>query len=246
MSDFDDSNNSESSYGKYWVDSFLSVKGNEYFCEVDEEYILDRFNLTGLNAEVPYYNQALDIICDQCDPDDLDEETREEVEKSARHLYGLIHARYIITNRGLSKMVEKYKQGDFGKCPRALCHSQPLLPVGLVDTPNLKPVKLYCPLCEDVYNPKSVRHASLDGAYFTSSFPHMLFQVYPQLVPDKTTLERYVPRIFGFKLHEVSKVHRLQDQVRTELQRRTRAGNGNGVRLEPEDVNMDGVNGPVA
>lgn len=30
---------------------------------------------------------------------------RETIEKSARHLYGLIHARYIVTTRGLAKMV---------------------------------------------------------------------------------------------------------------------------------------------
>lgn len=30
---------------------------------------------------------------------------RETIEKSARHLYGLVHARYIVTTRGLSKMV---------------------------------------------------------------------------------------------------------------------------------------------
>ena len=30
---------------------------------------------------------------------------REQIEKSARHLYGIIHARYIVTTRGLAKMV---------------------------------------------------------------------------------------------------------------------------------------------
>ena len=43
---------------------FLASKGNEYFCEVDEEYIVDRFNLTGLNAEVSGYSAALDLITD--------------------------------------------------------------------------------------------------------------------------------------------------------------------------------------
>ena len=30
---------------------------------------------------------------------------RETIEKSARHLYGLVHARYVVTTRGLAKMV---------------------------------------------------------------------------------------------------------------------------------------------
>jgi casein kinase II subunit beta len=55
---------SDSDYAKYWIDWFLGTKGNEYFCEVDEEYILDRFNLTGLNTEVQFYSQALDMITD--------------------------------------------------------------------------------------------------------------------------------------------------------------------------------------
>ena len=47
-----------------WISWFLSSKGNEYFCEVEEDYILDRFNLTGLNNEVQNYTQALDLITD--------------------------------------------------------------------------------------------------------------------------------------------------------------------------------------
>jgi hypothetical protein len=39
--------------------------GQEYFAEVDEDYILDRFNLTGLNGEVVQeYSRALDLITD--------------------------------------------------------------------------------------------------------------------------------------------------------------------------------------
>ncbi|KAG0210113.1 casein kinase 2 regulatory subunit [Mortierella sp. GBA30] len=213
---------SDSDYTKYWIDWFLGTKGNEYFCEVDEEYILDRFNLTGLNTEVQYYSQALDLITDNLD-ENLDEEMRDIVEKSARHLYGLIHARFIITTHGLTKMLEKFKKCDFGRCPRVLCHNHPLLPVALSDIPYTKSVKLFCCRCEDIYNPKSTRHASIDGAYFGCSFPHMLFQVYPQLVPPKST-DRYVPRIFGFKLHDVAKQHRYQDMIREESHARIMAG----------------------
>ncbi|KAF8628556.1 hypothetical protein AX15_003824 [Amanita polypyramis BW_CC] len=82
-------------------------------------------------------------------------------------------------------MLEKYKRAEFGRCPRVYCQSQPLLPVGLTDVPYQKSVKLYCGRCEDLYSPKSSRHGSIDGAYFGTTFPHLLFLVYPTLVPPK-------------------------------------------------------------
>ncbi|KAH9466629.1 hypothetical protein Pst134EB_001677 [Puccinia striiformis f. sp. tritici] len=262
------STGSESDYANSWVTWFLSTKGNEYFCEVDEEYILDRFNLTGLNSEVHRYGMALDLITDAFGVEELDEATRESVEGAARHLYGLIHARYIITSRGLAKMLDKYKKADFGRCPRVLCNTQPLLPVGLSDTPYSKAVKLYCPRCEDIYSPKSSRHGTIDGAYFGTTFPHMLFMVYPNMVPTKlwrlgtisnsttnnqnqnqnqnqsngppgsevgqmigtssnntgqtgsldsaSKAQRYKPRIFGFKVHQIAKLQRWQESLRDE------------------------------
>ncbi|KAJ2913061.1 hypothetical protein MD484_g7358, partial [Candolleomyces efflorescens] len=168
-----------------WISWFLSSKGNEYFCEVEEDFILDRFNLTGLNNEVANYAQALDLITDQLD-DDIQDELRGSLDVQARLLYGLIHARWIVTARGLQKMLEKYKRADFGRCPRVLCQQQPLLPVGLTDVPYEKSVKLYCGRCEDLYSPKSSRHGSIDGAYFGTTFPHLLFLVYPTLIPPKS------------------------------------------------------------
>jgi len=181
----DASTGSDSDYSNSWISWFLSSKGNEYFCEVEEDYILDRFNLTGLNNEVSNYAQALDLITDNLD-DDIQDELRGALDVQARLLYGLIHARWIVTARGLAKMLEKFKRVDFGRCPRVLCQSQPLLPVGLSDIPYEKSVKLYCGRCEDVYSPKSSRHGSIDGAYFGTSFPHLLFMVYPHLIPPKT------------------------------------------------------------
>jgi casein kinase II subunit beta len=88
---------------------FISSRGNEYFCEIDEEYLTDRFNLTGLNTEVQYYQYALDLVTDVFDFD-CDDDMREQIEKSARHLYGLVHARYIVTTRGLAKMVHPLRR----------------------------------------------------------------------------------------------------------------------------------------
>ncbi|EER30055.1 casein kinase 2 regulatory subunit [Coccidioides posadasii str. Silveira] len=216
MEDFN--TESDSDYTSFWRDWFISSRGNEYFCEIDEEYLTDRFNLTGLNTEVDFYQYALDLVTDVFDLD-ADDETREQIEKNARHLYGMVHARYIVTTRGLAKMLEKYKRADFGKCPRVMCEQHPLLPMGLTDVAGVKPVKLYCAKCEDLYNPKSSRHASIDGAYFGTSFHNILFQVYPCLIPEKS-LRRYEPKVFGFRVHASAALARWQDRKRDEMKER--------------------------
>ncbi|KAK2073659.1 hypothetical protein P8C59_007922 [Phyllachora maydis] len=216
---------------------FISSRGNEYFCEIDEDYLTDRFNLTGLNTEVQYYQYALDLVTDVFDLD-CDDEMRETIEKSARHLYGLVHARFIVTTRGLAKMLEKYKKADFGKCPRVMCRSHPLLPMGMADMANQRPVKLYCSRCEDIYNPKSSRHAAIDGAYFGTSFHNIIFQVYPALIPTKSA-ERYTPRVYGFKVHAAAALVRWQNTRRDDMRRRLR-------KMEIESGFKDGEDGAEA
>ncbi|KAK9913910.1 hypothetical protein M0R45_037713 [Rubus argutus] len=188
-----------------WISWFCNQKGNEFFCEVDDDYILDDFNRSGLRNQVPFYDYALDLILDvessDIDGSLNDHEQNSLIESAAEMLYGLIHARYIATNKGISDMLEKYRNFDFGRCPRVNCNKQRCLPVGESDIPRLTTVKIYCPKCEDLYSPQSRHQEQIDGAYFGTTFPHLFFLTYGHLKPQKAS-QNYAPKIFGFKVHK--------------------------------------------
>jgi casein kinase II subunit beta len=109
--------------------------------------------------------------------------------------------------------------------------------MGQSDVANSSPVKLYCARCEDLYNPKSSRHAVIDGAYFGTSFHNILFQVYPAVLPAKSQ-RRYEPRVFGFKMHAAAALSRWQGEQRDAMKDRLRV-----VRIESgfekEDAEME-------
>ncbi|WOH09290.1 hypothetical protein DCAR_0728746 [Daucus carota subsp. sativus] len=186
-----------------WISWFCNLRGNEFFCEVDDDYIQDDFNLCGLSSQVPYYDYALDLILDveSSHGDMFTEEQNELIESAAEMLYGLIHVRYILTSKGMAAMLEKYKNYDFGRCPRVYCCGQPCLPVGQSDIPRSSTVKIYCPKCEDIYYPRSKYQGNIDGAYFGTTFPHLFLMTYGHLKPQKSN-QSYVQRVFGFKLHK--------------------------------------------
>lgn len=192
----------ESSGDGGWIPWFCGLKGHEFFAEVEEEYIRDNFNLYGLRGRIQYYDHALEMILssEAPDEDDLSDNEFLEIYRDATDLYGLIHARYIVSPRGLQVMREKFLKGAFGTCPRVLCDRQHVLPVGTSEELRTARVKVFCAKCEQVYSPKS-KHGDLDGAYIGTSFPQIFLQSYPSLVPVEIPVP-FAPRIFGFKLHK--------------------------------------------
>ncbi|KAL7717648.1 Casein kinase II subunit beta [Entamoeba marina] len=200
-----------------WTEWFCSLHGNEYLVPVNEGFIEDPFNIYGLKEQIPHYEEALEVVLN-CDTTEysrngIDEAT---IQQSAEMLYGLIHARYIVTQEGLSKMKKKIQDTTFGVCPRVSCHSQPLLPVGISNLLNKETVKVYCPKCNDIYLPTSPHSSRLDGAFFGKSFPHLFVLQHPTIVfPNPTHISSedsdsseesssdenaYEPRIFGFRI----------------------------------------------
>ena len=169
-----------------WKQWFMSLRGNDFFCEVDDEYIEDDFNLTGLNAMIPYYDFALDVILDvDISTENLSEEQKDVIDTAAEVLYGLIHARFILTARGQEAMLEKYAAGEFGRCPRVCCGGHHLLPVGQSDVPRNASVQVFCSKCQDIFHPNNTRQNNIDGAFFGTTFCHLFLLTHPDVIPPE-------------------------------------------------------------
>lgn len=91
-----------------WIEWFCGLTGHEYFCEVDRSYIEDSFNLYGLRSFIPNYQASLDTILDVSADLGEGSQAEEEAPTYAKVLYGMIHARYILTTRGLEAMVNRF------------------------------------------------------------------------------------------------------------------------------------------
>lgn len=115
---------------------------------------------------VPHYNECLDMILDI--EDDTHSRSDSErsgdsrpsstvIEQGAEKLYGLIHARYVLTKPGLQVIMERYRNQEFGTCPRTFCQENPVVPTGRYDAPGIDTVKLFCSRCGDLYHPREVR-----------------------------------------------------------------------------------------
>ncbi|CAG9327610.1 unnamed protein product [Blepharisma stoltei] len=197
-----------------WIQWFCSLEGHEFFAEVDEDFIRDGFNLYGLATRVPHYREALEMILSPGTPDDddLQDERFLELYQEATDIYGLIHARYILSPRGLAVMREKYLSGKFGTCPRVMCERSNVIPVGMSDILKTSRVKIFCPRCQEAYIPKH-KYADVDGAYFGTSFPHILLESYSDFYVLPLATE-YIPKIYGFKIykHKGSKYYQNQKE----------------------------------
>ena len=187
-----------------WIKWFCSLEGHEFLVEIDEDYIRDPFNLQGLQEKFTKEKMktCLRMILSPQQPneDDLNDEAFLELNQESSDLYSLMHARFINSPRGLAKVYQKFLNGTYGTCPRALCDRQKVLPVGLSDSLRTSRFKNFCPRCEEVYLPKT-RQVNVDGACFGSSFPQVFLMHYPMAVILPPKVYHYEPKIFGFKIH---------------------------------------------
>eukprot|EP01029_Cantina_marsupialis_P010634 TRINITY_DN241906_c0_g1_i2.p1 TRINITY_DN241906_c0_g1~~TRINITY_DN241906_c0_g1_i2.p1 ORF type:complete len:449 (-),score=167.01 TRINITY_DN241906_c0_g1_i2:308-1564(-) len=227
---------SSEEWGDTWISWFCGLQGHQFLCEVDPAFIESTFNLFGLKPLFADFRGAVSIILDdECSEEEGHRSQEAEwCDRECSELYGHIHARYILTYDGLNKMIQKYRRGDFGFCPRILCKKCPALPIGitgdaLYHTPEPRhPPCIYCPNCGDIYSvPQGVIESDVDAFFFGSSFPHLMMMTFPDDFPKQGRRWRpaddpssYQPRLFGFKLYD---------------SRRARLRNGEEVENESEE-----------
>lgn len=199
-----DSTSSDFSEEETCIDWLLSQEGNHLLCRIEEDYIEDNFNLYGLSKIIPNFRDSIRLLLSDSASVEgcLEEGWTGPSYEHLLDLYGLIHARYILTSQGLNKMRRKLANNVFGTCPEAEFAESQVLPVGLSDHLRQGPPVGYCVASGEVYKMKAWGDY-LDGAYFGTSFPHLLLMQNPAVhgpqgwpVPNTT----YKPRIFGFKV----------------------------------------------
>jgi casein kinase II subunit beta len=189
-----------------WIHWFCKLRGNEYFVEIDENFLKNEENLTGINCK-----QFLKtFLSEKPKNDELTRELLEEYQE-IREIYGLIHKRFIHTKLGMGLMREKFLDGVFGFCPRLLCNKQVMLPIGLSEDMRYSQVKVFCPLCQEVYKPREIFYGFQgtkkickfdlpDGIFFGTSFPQAFLIHFPDLDPRVINNERFIPKLYGFRI----------------------------------------------
>ncbi|KAK8875459.1 hypothetical protein M9Y10_005625 [Tritrichomonas musculus] len=191
-----------------WLDSFLQKRSSEFFVRVDEDYLQDSFNLFGIKDRMTYFKEATNLLLN----DQISQKVSDPklIKKKAAILYGQIHQRFLSTPDGLEKMYKKYKKSHFPKCPRVYCKGVSCFPYGVTDQLGEHKLMFYCPGCNDVYKIQLPEIDKVDGAYFGPSYVHMLFQKYPDVIPN-IKHQTYVPTVFGFRMCKESDVEVTND-----------------------------------
>lgn len=189
-----------------WIHWFCKLKGNEYFVEVDEDFIKKEENLEGIDVK----NYIKVILSERKTKDfNLTQELLRDLQE-IRDVYGFIHKRFINTPEGLGLIREKFINGIFGYCPRMLCNKQVMLPVGLSEDIRYSQVKVFCPLCQEVYKPRDIFYGYSDkkiikfdlpdGVFFGTSFPQSFLMHFPDLDPRINNTMKYIPKLYGFRI----------------------------------------------
>ena len=204
QSDSDDSSDDEG-----WIQTFCLSKRNQnhkiepsWFCAIDKSFFdkeLIQYDKSSQEEEEEITN-SIELIKDEFkqESERINSEKEIKLQCLAEHVYGLFHAKYILTKKGLEKMREKFEAKHWGTCPRYYCYNNPVLPYGKSNSPGVHCVQVYCPVCKEIYDSFDIRAEGIDGAYFGPTFAIMFCKFYPQLFSCEKPEQ--ILRIHGFRI----------------------------------------------
>ncbi|EAY20064.1 Casein kinase II regulatory subunit family protein [Trichomonas vaginalis G3] len=199
-----------------WKKEFLDDPKNSWFCDVPDDFIKDKFNLWGLDTNPPpnlkniisgisksdythYFTICTNIITGQNSLASVTKSLQNNVLRVLPFVYGMIHARFVITPGGISQLSEKFSRHTFGVCPRINCEREPLLPIGSSSTPGESMVSGFCPCCRKVYTPRPV--IEIDGAFFGPNAAHILVD-HLKILNYHMNFRPFVREACGFKVYD--------------------------------------------
>jgi len=213
MLSMSDSSSSDYSDEESAIEWLLSQQGNQLLVRVDEDYIEDAFNLYGLNKVIPNFRDTLRLLLTTSEDAEicLEDDHRGPCYQTLLDLYGLIHARYILTTPGMNKLRRKLQNGVYGSHPNY--PGQQVLPIGQADVLGSGPPLGYVVERGEVV-PMPNWGDQLDGAYFGTTSTNLILMLNPSLhgsqgwpvlgtVPTPQPQE-YCPKIFGFKVRRLN------------------------------------------
>ncbi|KAL6122895.1 CkIIbeta2 [Nucleospora cyclopteri] len=191
MSKNTSSENSEIDYEDFWMGKFSKVREHGLLERIPDSYIQDKFNLMGLKNIVEDFDEAHMAISDNGPSLNILEETK---------LYYYTHQRYITFNKqGMSSMLDKIKNKEFGCCPRYGCKEAMTVPIGISNEYGKSKTKIYCYNCNNCYEPKGSLK-KLDGCIWGTAFAPMLILSNPYHFKPKP-VKTFVPKLFGFTVN---------------------------------------------
>ncbi|KAK8898861.1 hypothetical protein M9Y10_001153 [Tritrichomonas musculus] len=184
-----------------WIDWFLSQPENQLFVRIDDDYLRNIYNFYGIKQKISNFQASYELILkNYVPPWHANTQLESQVfvlEQQTAHLYGLLHARYLLTLEGMEKIYQKYIRNEFPHCPRVLCRKIGCLPFGVSNNMSEYPVKMFCPNCNDVYNVKDPIFSKVDGSFFGNSWIPLFLKKYRHIIPSNKA-RAHVPKIFGF------------------------------------------------
>jgi casein kinase II subunit beta len=178
-----------------WVSNFLSHPEGSFFVSIDTGFI----SSTSQTPEIRSYFSP--SVLTGAVATILGTEKSSKYDAQARHLYGLLHRRFLSTSDGMLQMVDRFRSHSFPGCPRALCHGFTCLPCALTDDDNDKAaVYLFCPNCTDFYAYQAPADLFIPAIYFGKKWIHHLMNEHPEIVPTEKP-EAFEPLLFGYRVY---------------------------------------------